>query len=67
MKNALYMYYSTLCIKDSYIYFLSLLIKKMDTIYDSLIDKEKMVTEKGRKVRFYFLLLLVEEAENCRE
>ena len=53
MKNALYMYCSALCIKDSYIYFLSLLIKKMDTIYDSLIDKENMVTEKGRKVRFY--------------
>ncbi|KAK8831087.1 hypothetical protein WA577_003258, partial [Blastocystis sp. JDR] len=39
MKNALYIY----------IYCLSLLIKKMDAIYDSLVDKEVQLTEKGRK------------------
>lgn len=43
-------------IRTSYIYFLSLLIKKMDAIYDSLVDKEVQLTEKGRKVSIYSLV-----------
>lgn len=42
-------------IRTSYIYFLSLLIKKMDAIYDALVDKEVQLTEKGRKVSLCFL------------
>ena len=42
-------------IRTSYIYCLSLLIKKMDAIYDSLVDKEVQLTEKGRKVSIYSL------------
>lgn len=43
-------------IRASYIYFLSVLIKKMDAIYDSLVDKEVQLTEKGRKASTYILL-----------
>ena len=33
-----------------YIYFVSLLIRKMDAAYNSLLDKEPVAVEKGRRV-----------------
>lgn len=39
-----------------YTYFLSLLIKEIDNVVDSLVDKEQLVTDKSRKVHLFVFI-----------
>lgn len=55
-KNALFMWQLTRQMMFRYTYFLSLLIKEIDNVVDSLVDKEQLVTDKSRKVHLFVFI-----------